>query len=133
MVVVVVVRTECMTCVSLHACQRACNKLKWTSASALVPSAGLTSRDNATPVPSEDRFQASRVQNLTQPQVEEKDCEALPPHHPHSLGGGRRGCNLIHLLSVGCPGSGMTRENTTGRVFLVGRNLLTTLLRSSGT
>ena len=57
-VVVVVVRTWC---------------------SALAPSAGLTS---PTPVPSEGRFQASPGAKLTQPRVEEKDCEARPPHRP---------------------------------------------------
>ena len=48
------------------------------------------------PVPYEGRFQASQAQNLTQPQVEEKDCEARPPHPPSEEGG-----NLSHLLGVG--------------------------------
>ena len=38
--------------------------------------------NSPTPVPSEGRFQASPKQNLTQPQVEEKNCEARPPHPP---------------------------------------------------
>ena len=34
------------------------------------------------PIPSEGRFQAFSGANFTQPQVEEKDCEARPPHPP---------------------------------------------------
>ena len=45
-----------ITRVSLSIRAHACIELKRTSASALVPSAGLTSWKNPTPVPSEGRF-----------------------------------------------------------------------------
>ena len=68
-------------CLSIHA--HACNELKWTSASALVPSAGLTSRKK--PYALSLRRQVPGVpesKSFTQPQVEEKDCEARRPHPP---------------------------------------------------
>ena len=78
-VVVVVVQTWCSTRVSLHPGARV-QLIKWVSASALTPSAGLTSREKSpTPVPSESRFQVSPVQTSPQPQGEEKDCEVRPP------------------------------------------------------
>ena len=77
-VVVVVVVVWCGGCGADCAITK--TRLTMSSASALVPSAGLTSRKPPAPVPSEGRFQASPGANLTQPQVEEKDCEARPPH-----------------------------------------------------
>ena len=51
-------RCAARECLSIQV--RACNLLKWVSASAPTSSAGLTSREkNPTPFPSEDRFQAS--------------------------------------------------------------------------
>ena len=86
-------------------CGARANQLKRTGAGAPVPSAGLSSR-HPYAFASESRFQASPVQNLTQPQVEEKDCEARRPHPPTPSEEGRR--NLFHLHSVGCLGSGTT-------------------------
>ena len=63
-----------------------------------------------------------QVQTITQPQVEEKDCEARPPQpSTPSEEGGR---NLFHLLGVGCHWSGILCKETPGRVFLVSRTLL---------
>ena len=66
-------------CVCPYA-QAACGKLKWTSASALVPTAGLTSRKPPRLFPPKAGSRRPQVQTITQPQVEEKDCEARPPH-----------------------------------------------------
>ena len=57
------------------------------------------------PVASESRFQASPDQTSPNPQGEETDCEARPPHPPLVRKKGER--NLFHLLGVGCPGSGL--------------------------
>ena len=54
---------------------------KQAGASALVPSAGLTSRNPSTPVPCEGRFQASQCKPHPTPSGE-KDCEVRPPHPP---------------------------------------------------
>ena len=51
----------------------ACGELKRISASALAPSAELSSPHPTTPVPSEGTFQAYPGAKPTQPQVEEKD------------------------------------------------------------
>ena len=51
--------------IALSICAHSCNEFKRTSASALVPSAGLTSRKSPTPVPSECMFHASPVQKIT--------------------------------------------------------------------
>ena len=67
----------CLT-MSTHAFK---SNLKWTSASALVPSAGLTSRKKETYVCSLRRqVPGIPSANLTQPQGEEKGCEARRPH-----------------------------------------------------
>ena len=63
LVVVVVVRTVCNVRISVYA-HAQCICLKRTSAGALVPSAGLTSRKPPMPVGSESRFQASPVQEV---------------------------------------------------------------------
>ena len=68
-----------------------------TGASAPVPSAGLSSRHPTTPVASECRFQASPGAKFTQPQGEEKDCEARPPL-PLSFGG--RGSAIFSISSA---------------------------------
>ena len=52
-----------------------------------------------------ERYKRPSAQ-ITQPQGEEKDCEARPPQPPSPLEEGRR--NIFHLLGVGCPGSRMT-------------------------
>ena len=78
----VVVRTMCSTGVSVHACAP-CNWLKWVGASALTPSAGLTSRKK--PYALSLRRQIPGVpkcKNVTQLQFEEKDYEARRPHPP---------------------------------------------------
>ena len=61
----------------------ACNELKkWASTSVLAPSTGLTSRKK--PHTCSLRRQTPSVPDgkITQPRVEEKDCEARPPHPP---------------------------------------------------
>ena len=78
--------------------------------------------DLPTPAPSEGRFQASPVANLTQPQVEEKDCEARPPHSPIL----RRKGGAIFSISPGLECSRIRidcEKITPGRVFLVSRTL----------
>ena len=81
--VVVVVRTvELHTCVCPYA-QAARTELKRTSASALVPSAGLTSRKKTLRLfPPKAGSRRPQCKYITQLQVEEKDCEARPPHPP---------------------------------------------------
>ena len=116
-------------CLSIHA--NGCNELNRAGASAPAPSAGLTSRKK--PYACSLRRQVPGVPsaNLTQPQLqgEEKDCEAHPPHPP--LLRRKQRSNLFHRLGVGCPGSGMNIEDAPGRVFLVSRTLLPTLLPES--
>ena len=101
--VVVVVRTVCFTSVSDHSRARM-QQIKMGQCQCTDPFGWTDQPEPPTPVPSEGRFQASPMQTITQPQGEEKDCEARPPHPPSpSEEGGR---NLFHLLGVGCPGSG---------------------------
>ena len=99
--VVVVVRTWYMTCVSVHA--RQCHALIKTDrrqcacpASALVPSTGLTSRKK--PYALSLRVQVPGVPRckITQPQGEEKDCEARPPFSPLLR---RKGCAIFSISS----------------------------------
>ena len=118
----VVVRTSA-SCACLS---RAAN-LKWVSASALTPSAGLTSRTKTLrPFPPKAGSRRPQCKYITQPQGEEKDCEARPPHPPLLRRKGGR--NLFHRLGVECPWSGMLTGGTLTRVFLVRRTLLTMLL-----
>ena len=112
-------------CLSIHA--HSCNELKWTSASALVPSAGLTSRKkNPTPFPSEGRFQASPVQIHHPTPSRGKRLRGSPASPPTPTEEGGR--NLFHRLGVECPWSGMLTGVTLPCVFLVRRTLLTPLL-----
>ena len=69
-------------CLSIHA--HACNEEKWTSASALVPSAGTDPAGKSPkPFPSEEQVPGvPESKSFTQPQVEEKDCEARRPDSP---------------------------------------------------
>ena len=82
------------------------------------------------PVPSEGSFQAFPKQNLTQPQVEEKDCEARPPHLPSPTEEGRAIFSISSALDAPDP---EYREKKLLDVssWLAGP-ILTTLLRSSG-
>ena len=107
----------------LFICAHTCQLTKWASASAQAPSAGLSSRQHPYACSLRRQVPGVRGTNLTQPQVEEKDCEARPPHHPPtpSEEGVR---NLFHLLGVGCPWTGILCKETPGRVFLVSRTLL---------
>ena len=110
-----------VTNVSLVIRTHACNQKKWASARAPAPSAGLSSRQK--PCACSLRRQVPgvpQVQNLTQPQVEEKDCEASPTSPPTPSEEGRR--NLFHLLGVGCTRSGILCKDAPGRVFLVSRD-----------
>ena len=78
LVVVVVVRTWCNAQVSVHLCAQV-QLIKKASTSVLASSAGLSSRQ---PYACCLREQVPGVPKckLTQPQGEEKDCEARPPH-----------------------------------------------------
>ena len=73
-------RCEKHACLSIRANAHA-NELKRTGDRAPAPSAGLSSR-HPYACASESRFQAFPVQNLTQPQVEEKDCKARRQSFP---------------------------------------------------
>ena len=109
-------------CLSSH--MRACIKLKWVSASALTPSAGLTSRSKTLrPFPpkagsglspgaktspnSNSRKKIARLAGLTAPLL-------------------RRKGSAIFSISSGldAPGSGILVEEIPRRVFLVSRTLL---------
>ena len=78
-----------------------------------------------TPVPSEGRFQAPPGAKPNPTPSRGKRLRG-PPSSPStpSEEGGR---NLFHLLGVGGPGSGMTREDALGRVLLVNRTRFTKL------
>ena len=112
-----------MTSVSLSI-QRthACNELKRAGASALTPSAGLTSR-NATIrlFPPKAGSRRPRWQNHPTPR-RGKRLRGTPTSLPSPSEEGER--NLFHLLGVGCPGSGMSCTSKLGRAFLVSRTLL---------
>ena len=77
----------CNVRMSVHAHAR-CNKLKRTSASASAqaPSAGLTSQKPLRLFPPKAGSRRPQVQTITQPQAEEKDCEARPPPTPSDEG-----------------------------------------------
>ena len=90
--VVVVVRTgwcgrgASRECLSSHV--RACIKLKWVSASALTPSAGLTSRSKTLrPYPSESRFQAFPGAKTSPNSKSRKKIARHAGLTPHSFGG----------------------------------------------
>ena len=91
-------------------------RIKWASASALAPSAGLSSRKKTyacslrRQVPGVPKHKSS------------PNRKSSPPHPPLLRRKGGR--NLFHLLGVGCPGSGMISEVAPGRVFLASRTLL---------
>ena len=78
--VVVVVRTWCYTWVSVHPCARV-HLIKKANTNVLASSAGQSSRK---PYACSLREQVPGVPRckITQPQGEEKDCEARPPHPP---------------------------------------------------
>ena len=65
-----------MQLIKMGQCQ-CTDPFSWTDQPAKTP----------TPVPSGGRFQASPSAKITQPQGEEKDCEARPPLLPLSFGG----------------------------------------------
>ena len=82
-------------CLSIRASSM--QQFTWTSASARVPSAGLTSRKNKTPVPSEGRFQASPVETSPTPKARKKI--ARHAHLTlHSFGG--RGAQSFSISSA---------------------------------
>ena len=128
-VVVVVVRTGA-SCECLSSHMRACIKLKWVSANALTPSAGLTSRSKTLrPFPPKAGSGRSQVQKPHPTPIRGKRLRDTPASLPTpSEEGGR---NLFHRLGVECPWSGLLTDGTPTCVFLVGRTLLTTLLPSS--
>ena len=64
------IRASCVQLIKMDQCQRT-GPFGWTD-----------QPENPKPVPSEGRFQASPVKKFTQPQGEEKDCEARPPRLP---------------------------------------------------
>ena len=89
----------------VHTRTRLHHQLKWTSASALVPSAGLASWK--TPLhlfPPKAGSRRPQVQTVTQPQGEEKDCEARPPRPPLLR---RKGSAIFSIsLALDAPGPG---------------------------
>ena len=101
-------------CLANHV--RACSELKWVSASALTPSAGLTSRQKTL------RLSLRRqVPGVPQVQIPHptpsrgkrlRGSQASPPTPSED---GRR--NLFHRLGVECPWSGMLTGGTLTACF----------------
>ena len=85
--VVCVVRTWCYARVSGHSHARMQKQIKWVSASALTPSAGLTSRNPLRLFPQKAGSRRPQVQKITQPQGEEKRLRGTPTSPPLSFGG----------------------------------------------
>ena len=85
--VVVVVRTGA-SCECLSSHMRACIKLKWVSANALTPSAGLTSRSKTLrPFPPKAGSGRSQVQKPHPTPIRGKRLRDTPASPPHSFGG----------------------------------------------
>ena len=128
-VVVVVVRTECCTCMSVHTRTRM-QLIKMGQCQCTDPF-GWTDQPakNPTPFASESRFQASPEQKPHPTPSRGKRLRGTPASPPTPPEEGGR--NLFHRLGVKCPWSGMLTGGTLTRVFLVRRTLLTMLPPSS--
>ena len=84
------------TCLSMST--HACNEFKKRAgASALVPSAGLTSRKKG-PYACSLRRQVKGVPSANLPKAREKDCEARPPHPPLLRRKGRANFSIVSTL-----------------------------------
>ena len=106
-----------MTRMSVHARQRACaKKKKRTSASAPVPSAGLSSRNPPTPVASESRFQASPSARPHPTPSRGKRLRGSPTSPPTPTEEG--GCNLFHLPRRWMPWIRIAMRKYTWTCFL---------------